>query len=507
MVKDPLIGQILHDTHKVIRRMGCGGMGAVYEAHHVRLKNQRFAIKVLHTRMLHEEKVFARFRREAELATSIGHPNIVFVLDFYETDDGRPCMVMEYLEGEDLGQALRRKGKLRSREVIAIISQVASALAAVHDKSVVHRDLKPGNIFLLAGDTGTPKVKVLDFGISKILNPKEGEDELTADLSVLGTPQYMAPEQASGQVAQVDHRTDIFGLGVIAYRLLTGAYPFEADNAVGFVRAICDDPHVPITNRDSTFGEDVEQVFCQVLAKDKEERYQRVEHFAADLARALAPLSQEPLDASQVQTLQQMSGKPTLVQTPLPSKAVVVSPAGQEGTEVLAEEDLLEEAEENALSLQKTSMHQAEPAAQRVTGVSAEVETDTTLTVAVGEEAGSKTVTPRWLGMPLLAGALMGALAVILSVLLVWQGGEEPVITATPAVAAASAPAPIVPDQGIPDMSPDTGSTPDQKVTGKSSRRRRVRPLPPRSAREPKQNKPATPPSRRRHPASGFDDL
>ena len=238
MSKDPLIGRILHDTHEVVRQIGQGGMGAVYEAVHKRLRKQKFAIKVLHQKMLENETVFARFQREAEIATEIGHPNIIQVVDFYDTDEGLPCMVMEYLVGEDLGERLKRQGTLTTHEVVELVEQVGGALQAVHEKGVTHRDLKPANIFLTSRPDGTMKVKVLDFGISKIRD----SGTLTGDQAVLGTPHYMSPEQGEGAVKDVDHRTDIFALGTICYQVLTGKVPFDAPTMLGVIRAICDKP-------------------------------------------------------------------------------------------------------------------------------------------------------------------------------------------------------------------------------------------------------------------------
>ena len=146
--EDPLIGRILHDTHRLVRRIGQGGMGVVYEARHARLPNQRFAVKVLHPRLLEDPTAYRRFKREAEISSQIGHPNIIFVTDFYDTPEGQPCIVMEFLEGESLAARMRRAGRLPPHEVTFIVSQVANALQAVHDQGVIHRDLKPANIFL-----------------------------------------------------------------------------------------------------------------------------------------------------------------------------------------------------------------------------------------------------------------------------------------------------------------------------------------------------------------------
>ena len=282
MGQDPLIGKVLHDTHEVVRLIGQGGMGAVYEAVHTRLRKQRFAIKVLHQKMAESKQIFTRFQREAEIATEIGHPNIVYVLDFYE-EQGLPCMVMEYLEGQDLHQRLDGGVRLAPGEVLEIVRQVGGALQAVHDKGIVHRDLKPANIFLVKRADGSTKVKVLDFGISKIRD----SSTLTGDSAVLGTPHYMSPEQGEGQVKDVDHRTDIFALGTICYQALTGVRPFDAPTLLGVIRAICDKQPEPLTVHVPGLGEGVDAVINRALAKRKEDRYDRARDFVADLAEAL----------------------------------------------------------------------------------------------------------------------------------------------------------------------------------------------------------------------------
>ena len=283
MASDPLVGRVLHDTHEILRLIGRGGMGAVYEARHVRLTRKRFAVKVLDLRQAEDETNYARFRREAEISTALGHPNIIEVLDFYETRDGRVCTVMEYLEGEDLAALLKRKGKLPPRQVAVIAAQVGSALRAVHDKGIVHRDLKPANIFISPGALGVVRVKVLDFGISKIRDSRS----LTGDRMVLGTPHYMAPKQAEGKIGELDHRTDIFGLGTLCYEMLSGRLPFEAPTLLGVIRKICDKPHPRLSSHVPELGPVVDRAMDRALAKYKDDRYQRADLFVADLQAAL----------------------------------------------------------------------------------------------------------------------------------------------------------------------------------------------------------------------------
>jgi len=296
MAADPLIGQVLHDTHEIVRRIGVGGMGTVYEAVHMRLRKQRFAVKVLHARMMENEAIYTRFRQEAEVATEIGHPNIVYVTDFYETSEGQPCIVMEYLEGEDLAQRMKQQKKLAMSEIIQILEQVGSALQAVHDEGVVHRDLKPGNIFLCNTRDGSVRAKVLDFGISKI---RDSGASITGDQAVLGTPSYMSPEQGEGRVNEVDTRTDIFALGIICYRMLCNELPFSGPTMIAVIRAICDKPHKPITSHRPGLGAELESVLDRALAKDKEQRYSRIKDFAREFKAAAQKITtEEPVAAA-----------------------------------------------------------------------------------------------------------------------------------------------------------------------------------------------------------------
>src|SRR5262245_29092784 len=164
---DPLVGSTLGDAYQIVRLVGEGGMGRVYEARHTRLTNKRFAVKMLHAEYAQNRDIVARFQREAEAASGISHPNVVDVYDVHHTDDGRPYLVGEFLEGEELGEFLGRAGKIGSPLAARIVRQVCRALGAAHARGVVHRDMKPENVFLV-GNPQNPAAKVIDFGISKV---------------------------------------------------------------------------------------------------------------------------------------------------------------------------------------------------------------------------------------------------------------------------------------------------------------------------------------------------
>jgi len=312
VIKDPLIGKVLHDTHEVLRLIGKGGMGSVYEARHIHL-NKSFAVKVLDPRFAENDTVFARFKREALIASSIGHPAIVQVSDFYLHEDGRPCMVMEYLEGQDLGEVLKERKSLPPEEVVEIVEQVAGALQAVHDQDIVHRDMKPGNIFLVKTTDSTIQAKVLDFGISKIKNPEDGVETLTAAATILGTPHFMSPEQALGEVGDVDWRTDIFALGTICYYALCGKLPFNAPSLHGVLVKIQTMEPPPITGFATGLTGKAHLALQKAMAKEKTDRYDRVEQFAVDLKAGLAvPASapEEKAETPEFATLVDIDAKP-----------------------------------------------------------------------------------------------------------------------------------------------------------------------------------------------------
>jgi len=220
------VGQVLAATYRLDRLLGRGGMGAVYEASHLRL-SRRFAIKVLYPSLLSDAQALVRFYREAEITSQLGHPHIVEVVDFQHEEGAPPYIVMELLEGEDLTARVRRKGPLPLVQAASILRQACSALHAAHERGVIHRDLKPGNVFLARRGAHDDYVKILDFGISKMLG---AQVELTTDRSVIGTPGYMAPEQATGRTASVDRRTDVFAMGALLYYMLSGSSPFAASN-------------------------------------------------------------------------------------------------------------------------------------------------------------------------------------------------------------------------------------------------------------------------------------
>jgi serine/threonine-protein kinase len=255
-------------------------MGEVYEARHARLAG-RYAVKVLHAEVRAHPEAVARFQREAQITSALRHPGIVQVIDFNTAPNGLPFLVMEYLDGTDLAHVIARERPLPLGRVVDITGQLASALTAAHRKGVVHRDLKPQNIFLLPADGDEPeRVKILDFGVSKIRSVSR---EITGTAVVLGTPQYMAPEQAEGRGDEVDAAADQFALAAIVYEMLTGRAPFAGETVAALVYQIVHAIPAPVTAFRPELPNEVQHVVARGLSKNKDERFAS----ASDLAAAL----------------------------------------------------------------------------------------------------------------------------------------------------------------------------------------------------------------------------
>ncbi len=233
----PLVaGQILDGKYEVRGTLGHGAMGLVFEAHH-RLLDKRVAIKVLRPELSENDELRSRFEAEARSAAAIGHPNIVSVTDMGRTADGALYFVMDRLMGETLGDRLHRKGRLDAATAVAVAVEVLSGLEAAHALGLVHRDLKPENIFLAVSPGGRETAKILDFGVAKALATVGRRASGTQVGMALGTPEYMAPEQARG-AADLDARVDLYAMGVILYRMLSGRNPFTGDNALAVLTAM-----------------------------------------------------------------------------------------------------------------------------------------------------------------------------------------------------------------------------------------------------------------------------
>lgn len=269
-------GQIVDDKYRIVRLIGEGGMGAVYEGENVRIR-RRVAIKVLNIAAAMSEELVARFEREAQAAGQIGNDHILEVLDLGRLPNGDRYMVMEYLDGETLLERIHRHGKLLPQQILPIATQFLSALAAAHAAGIIHRDLKPENIFVLKEKAGRRDfVKLIDFGVSKFVNLGPEASRVTRAGALIGTPCYLAPEQARG-LGEVDVRSDVYACGVILYEAVTGRVPYEGDNFNDLLFKIAlSDPPSPRSLAPAIDAE-FEEIILTAMARDPASRFQSVE--------------------------------------------------------------------------------------------------------------------------------------------------------------------------------------------------------------------------------------
>jgi serine/threonine protein kinase len=280
------VGSEIDGRYRVIELIGEGGMGKVYLAEHVEI-GKRVALKVLHPSYSRMPDLVERFRREARAASKIGHPNIVDVTDSGATADGSVYFVMEYLEGVELGSVIEREGALDVARALKISGQISRALAAAHREGIIHRDLKPENIYLITRGGEADVVKVLDFGIAKTTEAEAArERRLTSPGMAMGTPEYMAPEQAAGRAA--DARTDIYSLGAIIYEMVTGIPPYSGDNFMEILtKKATQDPPPPIEVR-GELPQQVSDLVSAAMARDPNIRPQTMEALEYELNKCLS---------------------------------------------------------------------------------------------------------------------------------------------------------------------------------------------------------------------------
>ena len=279
-----LLGQIIADRYHILKKLGEGGMGTVYLAEHVKM-GRKSAVKVMNPGMIADADAISRFNREAQNASRINHANVAAVYDFGETPEGLTYLAMEFIEGPSLTKVIEDAGSLPPRRAADITRQASEALAVAHDMGIVHRDLKPDNIMLAKGREGVDVVKVVDFGIAKAA-AEEGQ-KVTKTGMVVGTPEYMSPEQLSGD--KLDGRSDTYSLALVAFNMLTGKLPFPADTAQeSMIARLMEAPkQLAEMKPEVSWTAEVQAVMDRALARDVAERYQTAAEFGRELFAAV----------------------------------------------------------------------------------------------------------------------------------------------------------------------------------------------------------------------------
>ena len=303
---DPLIGRTFDDKYRVEERLGMGGMGAVYRAAHLRLE-QPVALKVMNPHLLASHEARARFLREARTAGLVQHPNAVNVTDYGETQDGHVYLVMDFLEGSSLRQIITAEAPLDPARAVSLMAQISAAVAAAHDAGVIHRDLKPSNIFIEQRKDAPPTVRLLDFGIAKLLvddvNDLEAQQYRTGGGAILGTPRYMSPEQSEGEVLTT--ASDVYSLGVMMYEMLTGVTPFVGNNLALIVKHNTEAPR-PLREIVPGVPAPLEEVVLHALAKSPANRPAHAIEFRRELIDAGERLGLEHAQADLQPVLEQL---------------------------------------------------------------------------------------------------------------------------------------------------------------------------------------------------------
>jgi serine/threonine-protein kinase len=280
---DPYLGTVVADRYRILKKLGEGGMGVVYLAEHIIIE-KRVALKILSEDFARKADLVQRFMQEAKAASKIGHENIVDITDFGETPSGSVFFAMEFLDGSDLAGHVRKGGPMPFERTRHIVTQICRALGAAHAKGIIHRDMKPENVFLVEREGQQDFVKVLDFGIAKMNSMEEGGARLTRTGMIFGTPEYMSPEQAKGD--RPDHRVDIYAVGCILYEMLTGDVPFHAETFMGVLTKHMFEQPMPLNQKapEANIPPDVEAVVMRALAKDRDQRFQTMKEMSLALA-------------------------------------------------------------------------------------------------------------------------------------------------------------------------------------------------------------------------------
>ncbi len=310
-----LVGSIIAERYHVMKKLGEGGMGQVYLAEHVKM-GRKSAVKVMNPGMVQDADAISRFNREAANASRINHPNVAGIYDFGETPDGLIYLAMEFIEGQSLTALVESQGALQPMRAADITKQTADGLQVAHDMGIVHRDLKPDNIMITKNRDGSDCVKVVDFGIAKAAGAEN--QKVTKTGLVVGTPEYMSPEQLAGD--KLDGRSDCYSLALVAFNMLTGKLPFPSESQQeSMIMRLTDEPKSLIEMKpDTSWSPRVQQVMQKALARKKEDRYQSVAEFGRDLYLAVEQMPKGAPAATQM--IGAMDGATAVMSAPPPTR-------------------------------------------------------------------------------------------------------------------------------------------------------------------------------------------
>ena len=278
-----LTGQVLEGRYKILKKLGEGGMSYVYLGEDIATKEQ-YAIKVLSPNLVKDNNAMARLRREAALGMRLAHPNVCHIVRLGETGDGVVYVVMPYVQGEILSDRNNRKGQMPLAEVVPFVQQIAAGLQVAHELKIIHRDLKPENIMVTKAADGTERAVVMDFGLAKERKAGGELEKLTATGIILGTPEFMSPEQLRGK--PLDPRTDVYSLTLMTYEMLTAKLPFEGRNQQEMMIARLRNDPISIRSRRPDIPEAVEKVLNKGMARNADDRHASAVEFANDLTAA-----------------------------------------------------------------------------------------------------------------------------------------------------------------------------------------------------------------------------
>ena len=307
-----LVGSIIAERYHVLKKLGEGGMGQVYLAEHVKM-GRKSAVKVMNPGMVNDADAISRFNREAANASRINHPNVAGIYDFGETAEGLIYLAMEFIEGESLTSLVEKNGALPPLRAADIAKQAADGLQVAHDMGIVHRDLKPDNIMIAKNRDGSDCVKVVDFGIAKAAGAEN--QKVTKTGLVVGTPEYMSPEQLAGD--KLDGKSDIYSLALVAYNMLTGKLPFEGETAQeSMIMRLTDDPRpLSLTKPDTSWPKEVQDVIGKALQRKKDDRYRSASEFGVALWQAVEHMPKQAA-AGATQMIGAMDGATAVVSAP-----------------------------------------------------------------------------------------------------------------------------------------------------------------------------------------------